>query len=676
MELFVDRSRLFILERNNIHVQLQSPLKPNNKQMKSFIYTLVSFLVLNAIVIHAQEVVSPNKKIKVVLAIKKISEESPSGQFFFRILYKNGSKYVEVLPNSPLGISRKGQQFVDNLRFMKESEAIAIHNKYQMITGKRKICENSGTERIFSYKNSDNQPLNIVFRVYNDGVAFRYDFPNHSDSLVDITSEATTYVLPDSTCRWIQPYNISYEDFYPFSKTGKDERKKQEWGLPALFKVNNEPVWALIAEANITQNNCATILSNLDNYNRYKVTYPSPRKIFPQTGVVSLLPWSSQWHVLIIGKLSDIVESTLITDVSEPNTLKDTKWIKPGVAAWIYWANNHGSKDYQKVVQYINLAAEMNWPYILIDWEWDQMSNGGNIIDAVNYARSKGIKPLLWFNSGTSWLSPTPVDCLLTHTKRVKEFKWLNKIGVYGIKVDFFAGDQQDMMQYYIGILKDAAQYHLMVNFHGCTVPTGWSRTYPNLMTMEAVYGAEWYNNAPVLTNKAAVHNTTLPFIRNVVGPMDYTPVTFSNSQHPHITTYGHELALSVVFESGIQHFADRPSAYESLPPKPKEFLEHVPVSWDDIKFIGGYPGKSVMIARRKGSQWYLGGLNGENEAQVFEINFSFLGKGNYDLNLTKDGNDAKSFSYESVKVKKGDTVKVACLPRGGFVGILNMHNK
>jgi hypothetical protein len=220
------------------------------------------------------------------------------------------------------------------------------------------------------------------------------------------------------------------------------------------------------------------------------------------------------------------------------------------------------------------------------------MSNGGNIIDVVNYARSKGIKPLLWFNSGTSWLSPTPVDCLLTHTKRVKEFKWLNKIGVYGIKVDFFAGDQQDMMQYYIGILKDAAQYHLMVNFHGCTVPTGWSRTYPNLMTMEAVYGAEWYNNAPVLTNKAAVHNTTLPFIRNVVGPMDYTPVTFSNSQHPHITTYGHELALSVVFESGIQHFADRPSAYESLPPKPKEFLEHVPVSPEK--------GKSVVPGRLK----------------------------------------------------------------------------
>jgi hypothetical protein len=641
-----------------------------------FIYIFFLFFFLTAVIIKAQEIVSPNKNIKVVLTTKKASAEEKSGQIFFKIIYKNGSGYVDVLPNSPLGISRKDQQFVDNLSLVKESKSIAIHDKYRMITGKRKICENFGTEKIFNYKNSNNQPLDIVFRVYNDGVAFRYVFPNHSDSLVNVISEATTYVLPDSTRRWMQPYSIGYEDFYQFSKTGRSEKKGQQWGLPALFKVNNEPVWALIAEADISGSNCAVRLSNLGHYNKYDVMYPPPRKDFPQTGVVSSLPWYSQWHVLIIGKLSDIVESTLITDVSEPNKLKDTHWIKPGPVAWIYWANNHGSKDYQKVIEYVNLAAKMNWPYILIDWEWDQMSNGGNIIDAVNYAQSKGIKPLLWYNSGTVWLGATPADRLLTHKKRVKEFKWLNKIGVYGIKVDFFAGDQQDMMKYYIDILKDAAKYHLMVNFHGATVPTGWSRTYPNLMSMEAVYGAEWYNNGPVLTNRAARHNTTLPFTRNVIGPMDYTPVTFSNSQHPHITSYGHELALSVVFESGLQHFADRPSAYESLQSEPKEFLEHVPVSWDDTKLIDGYPGKKIVIARKKGNQWYIGGLNGKDENQTLNISFDFLDGGNYNLQLIKDGKDTKSFSYESVKVNKGDTVKVDCLPRGGFVGTLKINNK
>jgi hypothetical protein len=281
----------------------------------------------------------------------------------------------------------------------------------------------------------------------------------------------------------------------------------------------------------------------------------------------------------------------------------------------------------------------------------------------------------MWYNSGTSWLEPTPVDRLLTAQKRAEEFSWLNKIGVFGIKVDFFAGDQQDMMKYYIDILKDASKYHLMVNFHGATVPRGWARTYPNLMTTEGVYGAEWYNNKPVLTNKAACHNTTLPFTRNVIGSMDYTPVTFSNTQHPHITSYGHELALSVVFESGFQHFADSPASYNSLPTEPKEFLRTVPISWDDTKFVGGYPGDKVIIARKKGCQWYLGGLNGKEEAQTMKVDFDFLGEGNFNLELIKDGKDEKSFAIEVLKVKKGDILNIDCLPRGGFVGTLKMQN-
>jgi hypothetical protein len=232
------------------------------------------------------------------------------------------------------------------------------------------------------------------------------------------------------------------------------------------------------------------------------------------------------------------------------------------------------------------------------------------------------------------------------------------------------------MMKFYIDILKDAAKHQLMVNFHGATIPRGWSRTYPNLMTMEAVYGAEWYNNAPRLTNKAAAHNITLPFTRNVIGPMDYTPVTFSNSQHPHITSFGHELALSVVFESGFQHFADRPTAYRALPIQPKEFLKHVPVTWDDTKLVDGYPGKKVVIARKKDNQWYIAGLNGKDEAQTLDVNFDFLAAGTFELELIKDGRDDKSFSYDSINVKKGDTLEIECLPRGGFTGVLKLKKQ
>jgi len=630
--------------------------------------------LLMSFVINAQEITSPNKNTKVVISTQNVPGNNHEGSVYFKILYKHGSGYIEVMPNSRLGILRKDQPFTDAISLCGESKVTEVIDKYEMICGKRKICGNLGNEKVFSYKNSSGQPLDIVFRVYNNGVAFRYIFPNKSDSLANIIGEATTYVLPDSTYRWMQPYNVSYEDLFPFSKTGLGTNKEQQWGFPALYKVNDNPLWVLISEANITENNVATKLSNLENSNEYKVTYPSTRNDFKQTGAIARLPWKSQWHTLIIGKLSDIVESTLITDVSEPSQLKETAWIKPGIVSWIYWANNHGSKDYKKVVEYVDLAEEMNWPYVLIDWEWDVMGNGGDITKAVSYAKSKGIKPLMWYNSGTAWLDPTPNDRLLTAEKRAKEFSWLNKIGVYGIKVDFFAGDQQDIMKYYLDILKDAAKYHLMVNFHGATAPRGWARTYPNLMTTEAVYGAEWYNNGPRLTGKAAAHNTTLPFTRNVVGSMDYTPVTFSNSQYSHITSYAHELALSVVFESGLQHFADQPGAYEGLPPEPKEFLKHVPVAWDDTKLVDGYPGEKVVIARKKASQWYIGALNGKDEPQTLSLRFDFLDQGNYNLKLIKDGSDDKHFSSEILKVKKGDIVKVKCLARGGFVGVVSKY--
>lgn len=631
-------------------------------------YSISLLFAILSLSINAQEIISPDGKIKVVL---NLSEKNTAHPLFYKVLYKVENKFVEVLPDSKLGINRADEQFVENLHLIATSKAVSIHDTYKMVCGKRQLCENFGTEKTFSFENSNRQPLNIVFRVYNDGIAFRYVFPNQSDAKVNIIGEATTYVLPDSTSRWMQPFNLAYEGFYPWNKTGLNVDKYQEWAFPALYKVNNQPVWGLISEADITENNCGAKLNNYNNTNEYQVTYPYGRDNFKQTGVEATLPWNSQWHTIIIGTLSDIVESTLITDVSEPSQLKDTDWIKPGAVSWIYWANNHGSKDYKKIVEYVDLAVKMNWPYVLIDWEWDVMSNGGNINNAVNYAKSKGIKPLMWYNSGTSWLDPTPNDRLLTAEKRAKEFSWLNEIGVYGIKVDFFAGDEQDMMKYYIDILKDAAKYHLLVNFHGATIPRGWARTYPNLMTTEGVYGAEWYNNDQVLTNKAAGHNTTLPFTRNVIGSMDYTPVTFSNSQHPHITSYGHELALSVVFESGLQHFADRPSAYESLPAEPKKFLKQVPTVWDDTKLIDGDPGEKVIIARKKGKQWYVAGLNGKDAAQTLLVKFDFLDKGNHSFQLIKDGKDSASFSSEIIKVKKGDTLKIECLPRGGFVGVI-----
>jgi len=376
-----------------------------------------------------------------------------------------------------------------------------------------------------------------------------------------------------------------------------------------------------------------------------------------------------------MGTLADVVESTLVDDVSTPSIIKNTSWIKPGVASWNYWSSNHGTKDYKIVTDFADLAAEMNWPYTLLDWEWDGMTNGGNLEDALKYIHSIGIKPLMWYNSGGphTGVTSTPRDRMLTHENRVEEFTKLKKLGVAGVKIDFFESEKQDMIKYYLDILEDAAQFQMMVYFHGCIVPRGWARTYPNLMTYEAVRGAEWYNNTPDFTMPAPEHNATLPFTRNVVGSMDYTPVTFTNSQYPHITSYAHELALSVLFESGMQHMADRPEGYYELPDAAKTFLKNVPNAWDDTKLLDGYPGQDVIIARRKGTSWYIGGINADSRREKRKtIKFDFLPEGvKYKLTLITDGKHDKDFDTQYMVVDKSGSVDVKLLRRGGFAAAL-----
>lgn len=612
-------------------------------------------------------VVSPNGAITVTL---KVDDQ---GALSCTVDYTKAGTTVRAVPASALGIIRKDGDLSRGLAFVGQVSERKVVDRYRMIHGKRRDCRNEALEKVFRFRNGDNKLLDLVLRAYDNGMAFRYVFPQDAGDSCWVTGERTSFVIPAGSERWMQQYTSAYEGLYPLSTTGKaDMPDHQQWGFPALYKVKDQPVWVLISEADVSRANCASQLCNRDNGEVYTVT-------MPQNQIGARLPWQSAWRLLVVGSLADIVESTLVTDVSEPLQIDTTDWIRPGAVAWVYWAYNHGSKDYRKVVEYVDLAAAMHWPYVLIDWEWDRMGNGGNIEDAVAYARSKGIKPLMWYNSkdsAGSGVGLDPYGRMLTQEARRREFAWLNSIGVYGVKVDFFEDDRQQTMVYYLDLLEDAAKFHLMVDFHGATVPKGWDRTYPNLMTMEAVYGAEWYGYAPTLTNLGAIHNATLPFTRNVVGPMDYTPVTFSNAGFPHTTTYAHELALSVVFESGLQHFADRPEAFYALPAAGRRFLMTVPVAWDDIRLIDGYPGKRVVIARRKGRAWYLGGLNGEDGMQEMELHFDFLDDHVYDLALITDGPTDKAFRLKTLMVKKGSRVRVYCLPRGGFLATLKIHGR
>jgi alpha-glucosidase len=637
--------------------------------MKRKILTGLFILITLTALPQKVTVVSPNNKVTVALYNV---QNTDVGEWYLKLSYTNSDKTSEAIPRINLGLSRSDQDFLKDLKFLKAGKPLLITEKYTALHGKKASCSNSANETIVSFENPGKAKMNLIIRAFNDGVAFSYEFPEKAGSFV-VKDELTSYQIPSSAKRWLEKWNTANEGLYTVMT---DDNTQQGWCYPALFNLPGDSLWYLIHEANVTGTYCGSKLSNTADKANYKLTFPDARdgRGLGASQPTIALPWKSPWRIVILGRLADIVESTLTEDVCTPSVIKNTDWIKPGLVSWNYWSSNHGTKDFKIVCDFADLAATMGWPYTLLDWEWDQMSNGGNLDDAVKYILSKGVKPLLWYNSGGkhTGVTSTPRDRMLTHESRVEEFTKLNKLGVAGVKIDFFESEKQDMIKYYLDILEDAATYKIMVYFHGCIVPRGWSRTYPNLMSLEAVRGAEWYNNGPELTNTAPEHNTILPFTRNVIGPMDYTPVEFTNSQNPHTTSYGHELALSVVFESALQHLADRPSGYLELPDAAKTFLKEVPNAWDDTKLVDGYPGRDIIIARQKGDSWYIGGLNAERFEKTKTLTFKFLSEGvKYKLTLIADGTHDKEFSTQYLVVDKASTLNVRMLRRGGFVAKL-----
>lgn len=588
--------------------------------MKILRSLLISILVIGALQASATQYSSPNEKI----CVKQDGNH-------LTVFYQ-GKRVLDasVTTDSPLQWVRK------------------VTDDYQMLTGKRLHCHNEANE----YRSGK-----MLLRVYNNGIALR--------------NTEVTYRIPEGMHRWMQQWCDSYEGFFPLDTTYKiapipsysgisksKEGWNNHWGYPALLEPT-DGIFVLLSEANIEQGQSASSLFNEGEW--YRVT--------PAETIKGKTCDHTPWQLAIIGSLSDVVESTLVTDVSDPCKIKDTSWIKPGAVSWIYWAYNHGSNDYNIIQKYVDMARDLQLHYVLIDAEWDEMKNGKTIEDAVNYAKAQGVKPLIWYNSSVGWVdgAPTPKFRLNKADDREREFAWLEKIGVAGVKIDFFSGDTQRNMDYCIDLLESAARHHLLVNFHGATIPRGWQRTYPNLMTTEGVYGAEWYNNVATFTDKAACHNATLPFTRNVIGPMDYTPCTFSDSQHPHITTKAHELALTILFESALQHLADRPESYMVQPQEVKDFFTNLPTVWDETHLLSGYPGESVVMARRNGKTWYIAGINGTNQEKELTIDKKAIGK----FSKATLFEDTSKGDWNIHQIKKL-TTSIICQPRGGFIIVIN----
>ncbi len=619
---------------------------------------------------------SPDRKIRVNVGIDK------NGSPFYMIFYADSL----VLKESKLGIIRADEDFSKSMQIKEISEVSMVKDEYILHADKKNICKYFANKQCVIFSNDHKNEMTVIFQVSNDGVAFRYYFENKTNETKIITEEKTSFHFPASARAWLHPHTDahtgwehsqpSYEELYQQEvPVGQDAPFKAGWSFPALFKSND--CWLLITETDMSRSYCGSRLAQHAPKGEYTIAFPQElertdtlKPVYPE----STLPWYSPWRVIMIGKtLAPIVESSLVTDLSSPAKKTDTSFIKPGKASWSWVLLKDDSTIYPVQKKYIDYASKMGWRYCLIDALWDTKIGYEKIKALADYAKTKNVGLILWYNSAGNWNTTplTPRGLLVNHESRKKEFEKLQFIGIKGIKVDFFGGDGQSFMQYYQDILDDAAKYHLLVNFHGATIPRGWTRTYPNLMSMEAVRGCEFLTFDQSNTDAEANHCTMLPFTRNVIGPMDFTPMCFSEiPDKKRTTTNAFELALSILFQSGIQHYAEKPEGMFSQPDYVIDFIKQIPETWDDIKFLKGYPGKYVVIARKGGNKWFVGGINGQDKPIDLTFDLSVL-KSNSNGILITDSVDNRSFTKLILKNNLKD-IKLTLKPKGGFVMLLD----
>ena len=631
--------------------------------------TALLFVLLQTNLIGQVGITSPDKKITVQVSVNK------EGAIKYSVLYQE----AEVLRSSSLGIQTATVDFSNGNNLLGATPVQQVNDSYNILHGKKKQATYKANKRTVQFKNKNGKALDIIFQVSNDAVAFRYQYKEGNNFIDNITNELTTFHFPTTAKAWLQPMQVSktgweqtnpaYEEHYVQDvPVGTKSPSPAGWVYPALFRANE--VWALITEASLEATDCATRLKAESPDGEYSIGYPDPREIITGKGLLPTFQstYVSPWRIITIGSLATIIESTAGTDLAKPSTIKNTDFVLPGKSSWS-WIN---SKDnfivYDEQKKYVDFASSMNWQYCLIDVNWDTKIGYEKMKELADYAKTKNVGLLLWYNSAGDWntVKYSPRNLLLTAESRAKEFQRLKDMGVKGVKIDFFAGDGQSVIAYYLDILKDAAKYELLVNFHGATLPRGWARTYPHLMTTEAVRGFEMVTFEQPDADKEATHCTMLPFTRNAFDPMDFTPMNLYKIQSKvqRKTTAAFELATSVLFLSGIQHYAESPDGMEKVPENIQQFLRTLPNTWDEVKFIDGFPGKYVVLARRAGNKWYIAGINGDATAKTIELNFSPFSKKK--ATLITEGEAGQLFAEKQINAKKPQTITMPAA--GGFV--------
>ncbi len=565
---------------------------------------------------------------------------SPDGRIAFVLQPENMTWQVTLdsivaLGPSPFGITREDQDFSTGLEMIGVKDS-SIEESYTLKTGKQRTYQVSAREKSFQFKNQAGARMDLIVRAYEEGIAFRYFFPDIEAEPKTVIGEQTGFRLPFGSKVWAMPYDSvtqytpAYENYFTNgTMVGQPSPSSGGWAFPLLF--NKNQIWVLITEAELDGSYCASHLEQQVERNTYRLQFPLEEEaqgLYPSNPSYSL-PWKTPWRVVMVSDApTGIAQSGLVTHLSSPVAIENDSWVKPGLSSWSWWSDHSSSTQYNVLRRFVDIASEMKWPYSLVDANWNSMK-GGTLEQLAKYASGKGVGLFVWYNSGGNHNQVTeqPRDLMQDPDKRKEEFRRLNELGVKGVKVDFFQSDKQEIIQLYLDILKDAAEYQLMVNFHGCTLPRGWQRTYPHLVTMEAVRGAENYAFDARFPTMARMMNTIYPFTRNVVGSMDYTPMAISNRTYPHVTSYAHELALPLIFESGVQHITETPGMLRNLPREARAFLSGFPAAWDETRFLAGMPGSYVVVARRNGEQWFVGGINGDIQPVSLSLALPNLGE-------------------------------------------------
>ncbi|HQU73582.1 MAG TPA: glycoside hydrolase family 97 catalytic domain-containing protein, partial [Calditrichia bacterium] len=590
--------------------------------MKFSVYGIPLFLMLLLPALFAGEengpasLKSPDGNIEVIFSLDQ------QGQPVYRIVAEN----AEVIGPSRLGLIRADGDFSRQLTLKEASGVSPVQSQYHLLHGKKSDITYRANRRIFHLENPAQQAMEIIFQVSDDGVAFRYRFPEESGDLKKIEREISRFQLAPEGRAWIQPMskaktgwehsNPSYEEHYRIG-TGLDSLPPagSGWVFPALFHTAGK--WVLLSETAPDRNYCGSRLRNEAGNGLFYLDFPEAPEIFPG-GVLqphSTLPWETPWRIAVIGDLATVVESTLGTDLAEPGRIRDTEWIRPGRASWSWVLLKDDSTVFDVQKRFVDYAARMGWEYCLVDADWDTKIGYDKIAELADYAAAQKVGLILWYNSAGDWNTTPyhPRNRLLTRQDRIDEFRRLHEMGIKGVKVDFFGGDGQSMMSYYQDIFEAAAAFQLVVNCHGATLPRGWQRTYPNLLSMESIKGFEFVTFEQGNADLQPSHSAVIPFTRNVFDPMDFTPMAFSEVPNIERRTSGaFELATAIVFQSGVQHYAETPRGMARVPAFVRDFVKAIPPVWEDIRFLDGFPGQYAVLARKSGENWFIGGLNGQ----------------------------------------------------------------